>query len=128
LQSTLIALSAEGKADEIRQKQQQMNQLNTELITVKTRQEQYQAFIDNSRNRKEDIARKIATIKEDMVALQPQLAEYKTQKEIQSDLLQDKQQAFNELNEMVTVQSTVTTRRISASTSSKIRYRDYLKT
>jgi chromosome segregation protein len=105
LQSTLVALRAEGKADQIKQKQQQMNQLNTELITVKTRQEQYQAFIENSRNRKEDIARKIATIKQDMVALQPQLAEFKTQKEIQSDLLLDKQQAFNELNELVTVQS-----------------------
>jgi chromosome segregation protein len=82
-----------------------MNQLNTELITVKTRQEQYQAFIENSRNRKEDIARKIATIKDEKLALQPQLAEFKTQKEIQGDLLLDKQQAFNELNEYLTVQS-----------------------
>jgi chromosome segregation protein len=33
------------------------------------------------------------------------LAELKTQKQIQNDLLLDKQQAFNELNEMVSVQS-----------------------
>jgi chromosome segregation protein len=105
LQGTLVALKAEGKADEIRQKQVQLNQLNTELITVKTRQEQYQAFIENSRNRKEDIARKIATIKDEKLALQPQLAEFKAQKEIQGDLLLDKQQAFNELNEYLTVQS-----------------------
>jgi chromosome segregation protein len=105
LQGTLVALRAEGKADEIRQKQLQLNQLNTELITVKTRQEQYQAFIENSRNRKEDIARKVATIKEEKLALQPQLAEFKTQKEIQGELLLEKQQTFNELNEHLTVQS-----------------------
>jgi chromosome segregation protein len=105
LQGTLVALKAEGQADTIRQKQTQLNQLNTELITVKTRQEQYQAFIENSRNRKEDIARKIATIKDEKLALQPQLAEFKTQKEIQGELLLEKQHAFNELNEYLTVQS-----------------------
>jgi len=105
LQSILTALRAEGKADGIKQKQFQLNQLNTELVTVKTRQEQYQAFIENSRNRKKDIARKIATIKDETLALQPQLAECKTQKEIQNDLLLDKQQTFNELNEHLTVQS-----------------------
>src|SRR5476651_49502 len=105
LLGNLSALKAEGKADEIRQKQLQLNQLNTELITVKTRQEQYQAFIENSRNRKDDIARKVATIKDEMLALQPQLAEFKTQKEIQGDLMLEKQQSYNELNELVTVQS-----------------------
>jgi chromosome segregation protein len=105
VQAKLVGLKAGGKADDIKQKQQQLNQLNTELITVRTRQEQYQAFIENSRNRKEDIAQKIAGIKQDMMALQPQLAEFKTQKEIQNDLLLDKQQAFNELNEYLTVQS-----------------------
>jgi len=105
LQNLLVALRSQGKADEIRQKQQQLNQLNTELITVKTRQEQYQEFIENSRNRKEDIARKIATIIEDMADLEPQLIEYKFQKETQGELLQDKQLEFNEQNEYLTVQS-----------------------
>lgn len=105
LQSKLIALRASGKAGEIRQKQQDLNRLNTELITVKTRQEQYQAFIENSRNRKDDIARKITSIREEALVMQPQLVELRTQKQIQNELLQDKQQNFNELNEMVTVQS-----------------------
>lgn len=105
LQSKLTALKASTRAEEIRLKQQDLNRLNTELITVKTRQEQYQSFIENSRNRKEDIAAKIATIQADMAAAEPQLAEFKTQKLIQSELLLDKQQAFNELNEYVTVQS-----------------------
>ena len=105
LQNKLIALKASGKAEEIKLKQQELNNLNTELVTVKTRQEQYQAFINNSLNRKEDIAKKIATIKEEMVALQPLLATLKTDKQIQNDLLLSKQAIFNELNEHVSVQS-----------------------
>ncbi|WP_259066957.1 chromosome segregation protein SMC [Mucilaginibacter sp. X4EP1] len=105
LQSKLTALKASGKAAEIKQKQQELNLLNTELITVKTRQEQYQTFIENSLNRKEDIARKIDSIKEEKLSLGPQLEDLKEQKQNQSDLLVEKQLAFNELNEYVSVQS-----------------------
>jgi chromosome segregation protein len=107
LKSKLTALKASGQADGIRRKQQVLNQLNTELITVKTKQEQYQAFIENSLNRKQDIANKIAAIKQEIESLGPLLAELKTQKQIQNDLMLDKQQAFNELNEMLSVQSNV---------------------
>jgi chromosome segregation protein len=107
LQSTLAGLRSSGKADGIKQKQQELNLLNTELVTVKTRQEQYQAFIENSLNRKEDIANKISSIKTETLALQPQLEELKAQKQIQSDLLADKQAALNELNERVSVQSNI---------------------
>ncbi|XHR98320.1 chromosome segregation protein SMC [Mucilaginibacter sp. UC70_90] len=105
LQNKLAALRSSTKAAEINEQQQILNRLNNELITVKTRQEQYQTFIENSLNRKEDIARKISGIKDEMAALHPQLAELKTQRQIQSDLLADKQMAFNELNEYVSVQS-----------------------
>ncbi|MDB5144337.1 MAG: smc [Mucilaginibacter sp.] len=105
LQGKLSALKSSGKSGQITQQQQDLNRLNTELVTVKTRQEQYQAFIENSRNRKEDIAQKISGINDETLRLEPELAELKTQKQIQSDLLADKQQAFNELNEYITVQS-----------------------
>ncbi len=105
LQSKLSDLKASGKAAEIKQKQHDLNLLNNELITVKTRQEQYQTFIENSLNRKADIAAKISSIKEEMIALQPQLEEIKEQQQAQKDLLADKQLAFNELNEYVTTQS-----------------------
>jgi len=105
LQNKLVAFKASGKKDQINQQQQDFNRLNTELITVKTRQEQYQAFIENSRNRKEDIAQKIIGIKDETLRLQPLLAELNAKKQIQSDLLTDKQQAFNELNEYISVQS-----------------------
>jgi chromosome segregation protein len=105
LESRLSALRSSAKGAEIKQKEQALNQLNTELITVKTRQEQYQTFIENSLNRKEDIANKIESIKVEKLTLKPQLEELKTQKQIQADLLIDRQEAFNELNEYVSVQS-----------------------
>ena len=105
LQSRLTALKQSGKANEVRQKQYELNQLNTELVTVKTKQEQYQAFIENSLNRKQDIANKVAGIKNEILTLGPLLIELKEQKQAQADLMLDKQQAFNELNEMVSVQS-----------------------
>ncbi len=105
LQAKAVALKASGKAAELNQQQAELNRLNTELVTVKTRQEQYETFIENSLNRKDDIAKKISSIKDEMLTLQPLLAELKTQKQIQSDLLVDRQTSFNELNELVTAQS-----------------------
>ena len=105
LQHNLSTLKSSLKADEIKQKQLELNRLNTELITVKTRQEQYQNFIENSLNRKEDIANKIKAIDEEMVALVPLLEELKEQRQLQNDILAEKQLAFNELNEYFTVES-----------------------
>ncbi len=105
LQTRSVALKASTKTAELNQKQAELNRLNTELITVKTRQEQYETFIENSLNRKDDIAKKISGIKEEIATLQPLLIELKASKETQNELLVDKQSAFNELNEMVSVQS-----------------------
>ncbi|HVW97361.1 MAG TPA: chromosome segregation protein SMC [Mucilaginibacter sp.] len=105
LQKKLAELKAAGKAAEIKQLQHQLNLLNTELVTVKTRQEQYQTFIENSLNRKEDIARKIESIRQEMQTLIPQLEQLKAQKQTQAELYTEKQEAFNELNEYVSVKS-----------------------
>jgi chromosome segregation protein len=105
LQHNLSTLKSSLKADEIKQKQLELNRLNTELITVKTRQEQYQNFIENSLNRKEDIASKIKAIDEEMIALMPLLEEIKEQRQLKNDILAEKQEAFNELNEYFTVES-----------------------
>ncbi|GAA4313871.1 chromosome segregation protein SMC [Mucilaginibacter gynuensis] len=105
LQGKVTSMKAAVKANEIKQQQQELNRLNTEFITIKTRQEQYQEFIVNSLNRKEDIARKINSIHEEMQTLHPHLAELKEQKLMQNDLLVDKQAEFTELTELVTVRS-----------------------
>lgn len=105
MQDKLTSFKAVGKATEIKRMQEQLNQLNTELITVNTRQEQYHAFIENSLNRKEDIAKKITGIKAEVLALHPKLQEQKAWRVTQGDLLAEKQVAYNELNEFVSVQS-----------------------
>lgn len=105
LQNQLVALKASMRADDIRTKQQELNRLNTELITVQTRQEQYQSFIENSRNRKEDIAAKIASIQQELQIAAPLLEELKTQKHIHNELVINKQQAYNDLNETLNTQS-----------------------
>ncbi|MBE9586266.1 chromosome segregation protein SMC [Mucilaginibacter sp. JRF] len=104
-QDKLVALKAAGKANEIRQQQQELSKLNTELITIKTRQEQYQAFIENSLNRKQDIASKIESITQETLKLKPELEELKTQKQIQNEQMLEKQADFAELNELATVRS-----------------------
>lgn len=103
LQNRSAELKDAGKAAFVKQKQDELNRLTTELITVKTRREQYETFIETSLNRKEDIAKKIAGIKQDMANLQPLLIELRERKKAQSELLLNKQQAFNEVNEAVTV-------------------------
>jgi len=105
LQSRLSTLKSQDKSGQIHQQEQDLNRLNSELIAVKTRQEQYEAFIENSRNRKEDIAQKIVSIEEEKSGLQPELVELKSKRQIQADLLSEKQQVFNELNEQATIQS-----------------------
>ena len=105
LQSRLSTLKSQDKSSQIHQQEQDLNRLNSELIAVKTRQEQYEAFIENSRNRKEDIAQKIVSIEEEKARLQPELVELKSKRQIQADLLAEKQLVFNELNEQVTIQS-----------------------
>ena len=70
LRGKLSGLRSSGKAAEMKQKQQEINQISNELITVKTRQEQFQILIENSLNRKDDLTRKIAAILEEQ-ALQP---------------------------------------------------------
>lgn len=105
LQLRLITFKASGKTVEINQKQQKLNRLNTELITVKTRREQYQTFIESSRNRKDDIAQKINSILDETQKLLPLVVELKAQKLDQGELLLEKQEAFAELSEYLSVQS-----------------------
>ncbi len=102
----VIALKASLKKQEIQILQEEINRLNNELISLKTRQEQYAAFIQNSQNRKKDIEHKIQSIEEEFLKAEPKLAELKSQKLEAGNLLIEKQQAFHELSELVTEKST----------------------
>ncbi|MEJ6982367.1 chromosome segregation protein SMC [Pedobacter sp. P351] len=94
------------KKQEILILQQEINRLNNDLISLSTRQEQYAAFIQNSQNRQKDIEQKIKSIEEDFQKAEPRLIELKTQKYEAGNLLIEKQQAFQELSDLVTEKST----------------------
>lgn len=90
----------------------QLNRLNQELVSVRTKQEQHLAFITNTQNRKADIKNKIETLDKDLLAAQPRLTELKisqADQELQvrqlndqyldlSDLLTEKSGIYNQEN------------------------------
>lgn len=100
--STLLSAS---KKQEIQQTQQDINSLLNELTSIKTKEEQHLAFIENSQTRKQDIEQKIASINQQLLQLEPQLNELKTQKQIKADLLAQKKQTYSELADSLTHQS-----------------------
>jgi chromosome segregation protein len=51
-----------SQKDLLQESQQEINRLSNEYTSVKTKQEQYLAFIENSLNRKQDIEQKIVSI------------------------------------------------------------------
>ncbi|MDF3077622.1 MAG: smc [Sphingobacteriaceae bacterium] len=102
----LTVLRNSSKKQEIGQQQQELNRLQNELVTVKTKQEQYTAFIQNSQNRKQDIEQKISSIADELLKSEPLLAELKTQKQIKATDVVQQQQDYTELAELVTVKST----------------------
>ncbi|WP_207426038.1 chromosome segregation protein SMC [Pedobacter sp. SYSU D00535] len=102
-----VTLKASSRKNEMQQLQIEVNKLSNELISLKTRQEQYLAFIKNSQNRKQDIETKIASIDKDLADAEPKLAELKSKKQNMSDELVEKQQAYHELAELVNEKSTM---------------------
>ncbi len=99
-------LRTSSKKGIIVQLEQDTNRLNNELISLKTRQEQYTAFIQNSQNRKQDIEQKIQSINEELAKADPELNKLRNKKQEMSNLLTEKQQAYNELAELVTDKAT----------------------
>ena len=101
----LSTLKSSSQSSALQQMQQDINRLNNEHISVKTRQEQYIAFIENSQNREQDIELKIISITNELLNAEPQLLDQKTKKQIHNDRLISLQQEFNELAELATVKS-----------------------
>nr|WP_306429308.1 hypothetical protein [Sphingobacterium sp. E70] len=99
---TLRGNSQKELIDELRF---QLNRLNNELITVKTKQEQYQAFINNSQIRKKDIQEKIATIESDLTVAEPQLQELRIEKDQSVTELSELQDQFHEISEILNEKS-----------------------
>jgi chromosome segregation protein SMC, common bacterial type len=101
----LAALKANSQKTRIEELLQQLNRSNNELVSVKTKQEQYQAFITSSQNRKLDIEKKMASIQQELNGAEPRLASLKAEKEQQNGDLQEMQAAFHELSDILTEKS-----------------------
>ena len=102
----LEALKASSQKTQLQQQELALNSLNNEYISVKTKQEQYLAFIENSRNRKQDIETKLQSIAAEIEKAEPRLAEMKAEKEIKQDALAQKQQDYQVLADEVNNLST----------------------
>ncbi len=102
----LEALKASSQKTQLQQQELALNSLNNEYISVKTKQEQYLTFIENSRNRKQDIEAKLESIANEIEKTEPRLAEMKAEKEIKQDALAQKQQDYQVLADEVNNLST----------------------
>lgn len=101
----LATLRLSSQRDVIDELRNILNRLNNELLTVKTKQEQYQAFITNSQNRKQDIESKIVTINEELETAEPALATLKSEQANCQEEVMSLQEVYTELSEVLTDKS-----------------------
>jgi chromosome segregation protein len=98
-------LTDSSQKDFLQQSQLEINRLSNDYTSVKTKQEQYLAFIENSLNRKQDIEQKITSISNELLASEPLLAELKIKRQIKLEQVQKDQQSYNELAESLNSKS-----------------------
>lgn len=76
-----------------------LNRYNNEFISVKTKQEQYLAFLKNSQNRKTDIESNLTVINFDLQKAEPELSAHKKEiNSIQSQLM-ELQESYLDISE-----------------------------
>ncbi len=98
-------LKQSTKTNEISVMKDEINKINTELISYKTRQEQYHNFISDSSVRKEDIQRKIEEYNHQLESMVPELELAIASKDELHAHVQESQQLFNELNDKLSERS-----------------------
>ena len=98
-------LKASTKQKNILINEQQLQQAINESISIQTRKDQYQSFIENSRNRKQDIENRITTITLELEELDPKISTLKSKKEQFLQQFSHKQQYYNELSDLVLTRS-----------------------
>ncbi len=104
-QIKISSLKVASKNTEIQQLQKEVYLLQNELTTVKTKQEQYQSFIKNSQNRRQDIEQKLGNISLSILEITPKINHLKEQKIQFDSQLIVQQNAYAELSEFLTVRS-----------------------
>ncbi|PRD56989.1 chromosome segregation protein SMC [Sphingobacterium gobiense] len=101
----LAELRIASQKDIIDELRMVLNRLNNELISVKTKQEQYQTFIANSQNRKQDIESKITVIQYELQKAEPELQILKVEAESGQKQLTELQNAYAEIAETLNEKS-----------------------
>jgi len=102
----LKTLKSASQKEQNSQKEQAVQSLNNEYISIKTKQEQYVAFMENSRNRKQDIEMKITGIAAEIERSEPKVAELKTEQEIKQLALVQAQQEYQILSDRLNTEAT----------------------
>ncbi|MFZ4261168.1 chromosome segregation protein SMC [Sphingobacterium sp. HJSM2_6] len=106
-QDQLLTLKGNSQKEFIDEQRIQLNRLANELISVKTKQEQYQTFISNSQNRKLDIENKVSFIVAELEKSEPALFSLKIKAENNQEELLRLQDSFQEISEILTDKSTL---------------------
>lgn len=101
----LTRFKASSQKVRIEELTQQLHRLNNELVTVRTKQEQYQAFITNSQNRKQDIEQKMAGIASELATAEPRLEALQQDLQAQQNTLAELQEAYRDLSDHLTEKS-----------------------
>ena len=102
----LETLKAASQKEQNSKKEQSVQVLNNEYISIKTKQEQYVAFMENSRNRKQDIETKIAGILTEIERSEPRVIELKAEQEIKQQALVQAQQEYQTLSDRLNTEAT----------------------
>ncbi|MCY4779707.1 chromosome segregation protein SMC [Sphingobacterium sp. UT-1RO-CII-1] len=105
--SKLASLRVASQKEIIDEQRNILNRLNNELISVKTKQEQYQEFIKNSQTRKLDIEGKITVLSFELQKAEPDLQILKVENDIHKKQLAEMQEAYSELADTLNDKSTI---------------------
>lgn len=107
LYSKLISLKGSSQKEFIDEQRMQLNRLNNELTSVKTKQEQYQTFINSSQTRKQDIEAKVANILAQLKTSEPELQKFKETATENQSVLSELEDKYHDLTEVLTEKSSI---------------------
>ncbi len=107
LNGQLIGLKGSSQKEFIDEQRLQLNRLSNELISVKTKQEQYQTFINNSQTRRLDIAEKVSNILIQLEKSEPELINFKETAKENQTVLSELEDAYHDLTEILSEKSNV---------------------
>src|SRR5690606_17053512 len=106
-QNKLISLKSSSRKEQLQEIKLQINQLTNELISVQTKQEQYQHFIAHNQSQKESIDQKIKEFESDMSNLAVELKGQKSSVELFDEKIDFLQKDYELSSDLYSEQSTL---------------------